>query len=66
MPRTFPPSGKVSNQQLDDAITAALAAAANSSANSNGVDLIDTLGFTEPDMIIVANKFNESSAALRG
>ena len=41
------------------------AAAANSSANSNGVDLIDTSGFSDPDMITVANKFNELITALR-
>src|ERR1051325_6439497 len=62
--------GEVSNQQLSDAITAALAtaataAASNSSANSNGVDLIDTSGFSDPDSITVANKINELITALR-
>jgi len=38
---------------------------ANSSANSTGVDLIDTSGFTDPDALTVADKLNELITALR-
>ena len=31
----------------------------------DGVDLIDTSGFTDPDLITVANKYNELITALR-
>ncbi|HEY6170481.1 MAG TPA: hypothetical protein VI454_20780 [Verrucomicrobiae bacterium] len=57
--------------QLSDAITAALgaAAAANSSANTNGVDLIDTSAFEDPptlaNLLTVANKYNEMLLAQR-
>ena len=60
----------MSNVQLSDAITTALAAAAaNSSANSNGVDLIDTSAFEDPptlaNLLTVANKINELISAER-
>ncbi|MBI3878613.1 MAG: collagen-like protein [Verrucomicrobia bacterium] len=62
--------GEVSNVQLGDAINNALTtAAANSSANSNGVALIDTSGFSDPptlaDLLAVANKQNELITAQR-
>ncbi|HEY6167489.1 MAG TPA: hypothetical protein VI454_05585 [Verrucomicrobiae bacterium] len=43
----------------------AIRAAANSSANRNGVDLIDTSGFIDPALITVANKVNELITVLR-
>ncbi|MBI3881985.1 MAG: hypothetical protein HY301_18225 [Verrucomicrobia bacterium] len=56
----------MSNAQLGDAINNTLAtAAANSSANSNGVALIDTSGITDPVMLILADKINELITAQR-
>ncbi|HEY6170550.1 MAG TPA: hypothetical protein VI454_21125 [Verrucomicrobiae bacterium] len=50
------------NNPLAAAVTTV---AANSSATSNGVDLIDTSGFTDPDTITVANRINEMPTAQR-
>ncbi|MBI3880810.1 MAG: collagen-like protein [Verrucomicrobia bacterium] len=63
-------TGEVTTVQLNDGLAATLASAnANSSANSNGVALLDTSGFSDPptlaDLLAVANKQNEIITAMR-
>ncbi|MEO6787416.1 MAG: hypothetical protein ABI318_14895 [Chthoniobacteraceae bacterium] len=58
-------AGEVSLQQLTDRIASALdTAAANSSANSNGVPTLD-MPFADPDMEALRQKVNDLIAGLR-
>ena len=54
--------GEVSTQQMNDAISAAIAGTNN---NTNGVGLIDTSGMGDADAIAVADKVNELILAQR-
>ncbi|HEY6168893.1 MAG TPA: hypothetical protein VI454_12695 [Verrucomicrobiae bacterium] len=58
--------GEVSNQQLSDGLAAVTA---NSSANTNSVELIDTSAFEDPptlaNLLTVANMYNEMLLAQR-
>lgn len=58
-------SGDASPRLNNPLAAAVTTVAANSSATSNGVDLIDTSGFTDPDTITVANRINEMPTAQR-
>jgi hypothetical protein len=58
-------TGEVSNAQLSSAISGAVAtAAADSSANTNGVPLLDVL-FSDPDLELMRVKLNDLINALR-